>query len=134
MYDIGNFVSLNALHEWGKAAQKYSYLKEDVVFSIWGNKMDVETDPEDNHKWSIALQALLSEFCIPESLHFKVSAKTGANVHAALDGLVCALHNRLSCTGNNLIVGKGMEDDLQIVVGKPETKTNGESKKEECLC
>ena len=129
VYDVGNFISLTALHDWGKTVQNYSYLKEDVVISVWGNKSDTPPDSDDSKKWKDTLEALLSDFKIPESLQFAVSAKTGANVHTAFDGVISSMHSKLSSTGSGLIVpDKDVEEVLlQIDTKKnPETTTDGE--------
>eukprot|EP00731_Ephydatia_muelleri_P026602 Em0018g702a len=132
MYDLGNLISLTSLHDWGKAARTYSNLKEDVVLSLWGNKADVTTDCDSVKEWDAALQALMSEFSIPPSLHFVVSAKTGANVRAAFDSLVRNVHSKLSYIGDRL-TGPEMEenDPLRTVSVK---QANGSGKEDQCSC
>ena len=60
------------------------------MFSLWENKSDEVGGP--------ALDTLVKTFMqhngIPESLHFKVSAKTGSNLKEAFESVVMALDTR----------------------------------------
>ena len=132
VYDTSDLISLTSLHDWGKAAQTYSNLKENIVIFLWGNKADVATDCDSAQKWDTALQALMSEFNIPPSLHFIVSAKTGANVHTAFDSLVRDVHSRRSCARNSLIAPEEEENELITV---PENQVNaGSGENSQCSC
>ena len=94
VYDLHAEETLFFLADWFKEAKANSRWPQRVVFSLWGNKSDVTSDEQSPKEPAIA--AFLKQYNIPESLSFKVSAKTGENVTEAFEKVVQTVHDDFS--------------------------------------
>ena len=86
VYDASDQLSsLCALRVWIDEARRNSALKEKVILSLWANKSDILSE---NSPTPPEVTAFLSEYSIPESLHFCVSAKTGSQLKDSFHQLI----------------------------------------------
>ena len=65
------------------------------MLALWGNKDDAPGP--GTPAFSAAVKGFMEQNGIPDSLHFRVSAKTGHNVRAAFDAVVKALDDNVTC-------------------------------------
>lgn len=92
MYDLDAEETLYCLRDWLNEARRNSRWPEKIVFSVWGNKSDLD---EQSTKQE-AVKAFIQEYNIPDSLNFKVSAKTNENVDEALLTVIKAIDDNFS--------------------------------------
>lgn len=86
VYDASDQLSsLCALRVWIDEARRNSALKDKVILSLWANKSDTLSE---NSSIPPEVTAFLSEYSIPESLHFYVSAKTGYQLKDSFHQLI----------------------------------------------
>ena len=88
----GCISTLFDLDEWVREAKERSFAKDSVILSLWANKWDeggVDT-PE--------VTAFKQEHNIPDSLHFRVSARTGFNIFDSLNSLIQFVHQKTTVT------------------------------------
>ena len=116
MYDVEEEQTLYALKEWITQARDYSTYKANVMLALWGNKND--SDGSEAPKFEGAIKGFLETNYIPESLHFRVSAKTGYNVREAFDAVIAALHTNVTC-------GRMCEDDRDLLSREPAKAKSG---------
>lgn len=91
-YDLTVADTLFCLETWQQEALKCCRWPQKVVFSLWGNKCDVNEEATADEVISAFAesQGLDSELC------FKVSARTGHMVEEAMGKVVAAVHARFS--------------------------------------
>ena len=92
VYDLDAEETLYCLRDWLNEARRNSRWPEKIVFSVWGNKSDLD---EQSTKQE-AVKAFIQEYNIPDSLNFKVSAKTNENVDEALLTIIKAIDDNFS--------------------------------------
>lgn len=92
VYDLDAEETLYCLRDWLNEARRNSRWPEKIVFSVWGNKSDLD---EQSTKQE-AVKAFIQEYNIPDSLNFKVSAKTNENVDEALLTVIKAIDYNFS--------------------------------------
>ena len=101
-----NIGSLLKLREWIDDARINSVFGERVVFSLWANKCE---EVSSDVATSQVVTAFMEEYKIPESLHFKVSAKTGENCIESLHTLISTVHNTAQSTAPSNIASTSTE-------------------------
>lgn len=82
--------SITALKEWLDNAYKYNRNPEMLVFSLWGNTRGTE----DSQDGAIAAESFRSQWNLPRSLHFKISALSGNGIIPALHAVISAVHKK----------------------------------------
>ena len=95
VYDLNAEETLFFLADWFKEAKANSRWPQRVVFSLWGNKSDDVTPDEQSAK-EPSIEAFLKQYNIPESLSFRVSAKSGDNVVEAFEKVIETVHEDFS--------------------------------------
>lgn len=80
VYDLQAEDTLYCLKDWMSQAKKNCRWPEKLVFSLWGNRCDLD-DGQDTERIRDSVDAFVTEHNI--SLEFQVSAKTGKNVEEA---------------------------------------------------
>ena len=99
VYDASDQLNtLCALRVWIDEARRNSALKDKVTLSLWANKSDIL--PE-NSPIPAEVTAFLSEYSIPESLHFFVSAKTGYQLKESFHQLIEHVYDTSNVVSSN---------------------------------
>ena len=94
VYDLSAEETLFFLADWFKEAKANSRWPQRIIFSLWGNKSDVSPDEQSVKEESVS--AFLKQYNIPESLNFRVSAKSGDSVVEAFQKVVETVHDDFS--------------------------------------
>ena len=90
VYDLDAEETLYCLRDWLNEARENNRYPDKIVFSLWGNKSDLD---EQSTKQD-AVEAFLTEYNIPNSLNFKVSAKNNEKVKEAFLKVVQTVDER----------------------------------------
>ena len=109
----GCIPTLFDLDEWVREARERSFAKDSVILSLWANKWDeggVDT-PE--------VTAFKQEHNIPDSLHFRVSARTGLNIFDSLNYLIKFVHQKNASSGVTFSSGSNPEIDSSSELKSP---------------
>ena len=92
VYDLDDEGSLFSLTDWIKEAKRNCRWQDKMTFAVWGNKSDLSEQSTRQE----AIDAFTREYKIPDSLSFKMSAKTGENVQEAFQKVVEAVDDKFS--------------------------------------
>lgn len=102
VYDLDAEETLYCLRDWLSEARQNNRYPDKIVFSLWGNKSDLD---EQSTKQD-AVKAFLLEYGIPDSLHFKVSAKTDENVTEAFLKVIQTVDDRFDSVDPTDMLGE----------------------------
>lgn len=93
--------TLFSLREWINDVRTHSYYGEQMIFSLWANKIDASDKDAPKPP---EVDAFQEEHHIPDALYFRISAKTG-------EGLMESFHKLILCMDNRSLVASAQSEE-----------------------